>query len=293
MINIIQYKSLKKNAPHLVILGAIHGDEFCGTQAIDRIIQEFKDKQITLTHGNVTFIPICNPKAYEEKKRFIDRNLNRALFIKENPKAYEDFIDPILCPILETADYLLDLHSYASDGGPFAFIGTASQEEISYARHLGINHFVYGWADAYGKSDADPKFSWGTTEYARRFGAKAITVECGHHHNTDASDIGYQTIRHALDYLNMVEGAALPALSLKEQYFVQMHSVFFKEKEGEWLKPWQHYDHIAQGEVIAHYKDGEQIIAQEECYIILPKKNATIGKEWFYLGKRTECPKPD
>ena len=68
---------------HLVVLGAVHGDEHCGPVAIKRFIEALQLGEVELLEGAVSFVPVCNPKAYEQKRRFVERNLNRALYVKE------------------------------------------------------------------------------------------------------------------------------------------------------------------------------------------------------------------
>ncbi|MEM6603162.1 MAG: succinylglutamate desuccinylase/aspartoacylase family protein, partial [Pseudomonadota bacterium] len=287
MLTSYHYHTLT-DGPHLLITGAVHGNEPCGTEAIMRLISQIENKAINLQRGTLTLIPICNPEAYKQNKRFIDRNLNRSLYPKAEYIHYEDRIDPILCDYLTKADILLDLHSYASQGGAFGFMGHYSAEEIEYCLSLGIENFVYGWSDAFQNSDADPREAMGMTEYARSKGAIAVTIECGQHLNKDAPDIAYDTILHALSYCKMIENPIpLPKILHK---FVQMRDVFSKEKAGSFAQPWKHCDMFQKGDILAEYDDKTKIIAPYDGVIVLPKLSANIGKEWFYIGQMTECP---
>lgn len=293
MLTITRFESLIPG-PHLVVFGAVHGNETCGTEAIRRLMNELSDR-MALSKGTLTCVPICNPKAFEMGTRFYQRNLNRALYVKESPTHYEDFIDPVLCGLLDRADVLLDLHSYESQGGPFGFLGKTSAREIDYCRSLGIDNFVYGWSDAFGKVEADPRDNMGTVEYARSVGCMATTIECGQHRNKDAADIAYRTILHALRHLGMIspeDGENVEIQPIAHQRFVRMHSVFFKKKQGDTTREWKHYDTVAKNDILATYSDGEQIIAPEDGVIILPKLQANVGGEWFYFGVETDCPAP-
>lgn len=288
MIKSVRFDALE-TGPHLVVLGAVHGNEKCGTLAIERLIQELQDGSLSLLRGSLTCVPIANPRAYSENQRFCERNLNRALYIKETPQAYEDFIDPILCRILDQADVLIDLHSYASSGGAFCFLGNSSEQEISLCRHLGVSDFVYGWSDAFGKAQADPRDSMGTVEYVRSKGGIGTTVECGQHLNSDAPAIAYKVIRAGLAHLNLVDEDVTEQPS---QRFVQMHSVYFKDQAGLLENQWRHYDSVQAGQVLATYESGEAILAPSDGFIVLPKLDAPIGGEWFYFGIATHCPLP-
>ena len=55
--------------PRLLVLGAVHGNETCGSRAIERVLAEFDSGAIALQSGSVTFVPITNPLAYRNKQR--------------------------------------------------------------------------------------------------------------------------------------------------------------------------------------------------------------------------------
>ncbi len=286
MIKKVSFTALNEG-PNLLVLGAVHGNEYCGTTAINQVIEQFQSGDYELLRGSVTFIPICNPKAYELKQREVERNLNRHLYPKSVKKFYEDHIDPILCSELEKADYLLDLHSYQSQGGPFVFLSGADKIEEEFARSLGVDHFVCGWSEAFGsgteKTQESVNASMGTTEYARQFKAKAVTLECGHHHNDDNPDIGKKAIISALKHLSLIGGKPL-INSNNQQYCVRMSKVFYKEKPGSWTKTWQNFDKIEKGEDFIVYDDGTKICADQSGYLILPKSFAEVGQDWVYFG---------
>lgn len=273
----------------LVITGAVHGDEHCGTKAINRLIEAFDKEEIVLTSGKLILVPKCNPLAFERHTRFVDRNLNRYLFPKENPVHYEDYIDPILCGILNQADVLLDLHSYASPGGPFIFLSTNNDEEKLFARDIGIRDFVCGWAEAYGnnkKQDSD-KEGMGTTEYTRSQGGIAVTLECGQHLNEDAPDIGYEAALRALQHVGLTNKISQSQQDNEKntQRLVRMHDVFYRQEGATLAQEYRHFDPVSEGDVIA-YDSEKNAIYTASCdgYIVLPKHKAPIGSEWFYFG---------
>src|SRR5260221_13088285 len=67
------------SGPRLMITGAVHGNETCGTQAIGRVLNEIDSGALKIARGRVTFVPVTNPLAYARKDRIGDRNLNRNL----------------------------------------------------------------------------------------------------------------------------------------------------------------------------------------------------------------------
>src|SRR5262249_28973154 len=145
-----------------------------------------------------------------------------------------------------------------------------------------------GWAEAYAATGrkakaADENESVGTIEYARRFGATAIDIECGQHKDPKAPEVAYQAIRNALRYLGMTSETKLEA-STKKPPLVTMPHVYYREDEGKFPKSWKHLEKVKKGEPMAFRQDKSPIEAPDNGFIIMPKVNAPIGEEWFYFG---------
>ena len=114
--------------PRLIVTGAVHGNEVCGTQAIRRIAEEFDRGELVLQRGLLTLVPVCNPLAYALQRRHGDRNLNRALGPTDSPREYEDQLANWLCPLLASHDVLLDLHSFQGGGQAFVMVGPRNND---------------------------------------------------------------------------------------------------------------------------------------------------------------------
>jgi len=282
------------NGPHLVISGAVHGNEKCGTTAIDRLIRCIDDGRIAIISGTLTLIPISNPLAFQLNKRFIDRNLNRNMYPKEHPQAYEDYLDNELCAIFRKASHLLDLHSFTAPGEAFVFLGPPRKSEADFARALGVRNFAHGWQDSYkGKEKSgNPLESQGTTEYTRLSGALAVTLECGSHKDPEAVEVAFQAILNALEYLGLA--TIDPDLfdprpvSQGPEQVVRMTDVFYKEDEGRFAKPWKNMDFVKKGELLATFNSGKQIQAPEDGFVIMPVEHEKIGEEWFHFGVKSD-----
>src|SRR3982751_4691278 len=63
--------------PRLLVTGAVHGNETCGTRAITQLLEEIDSGALSIERGTVTFVPVTNPLAYSLKQRMGERNLNR------------------------------------------------------------------------------------------------------------------------------------------------------------------------------------------------------------------------
>lgn len=289
----------KETGEDFTVFGSVHGNEFCGAQALERILQNIKDGKIKIRSGNFTCVPIANPLAYKEKKRFIEHNLNRAFYARENKEitCQEHEYANVLAPLLQkTGGYFLDLHSYTAKGNAFAILGGEMSEKYKkFAKSLGVLRLIYGWGEVVklDKTNDDGRVGQGTVNYARlpENGMYAITLECGHHHNPDAADTGFQATLNILKLLDIAEiDEELFDLQVLEgeQYSIKLIDVQFKTKEGDFTKDWINMDAVQKGETIAIYTDGEKLTAPEDGFIVLPNRQVAINGEWFFFGVREE-----
>lgn len=301
----------------LIVLGAVHGNETCGTRAIERILPEFDSGALKIVRGSVTFVPVTNPMAYSKGQRAGDRNLNRNLRPTAEPQDYEDRIANALCPLLAEHEVLLDLHSFHTGGEPFAMIGppdntgplepfSHAAEEEALALRLGPRRIVEGWLDTYAAGvknrlrrsapseraqmlSTDPSYGVGTTEYMRTQGGYAITLECGQHQDPKAPEVGYRAIRATLAQLGLVDEAPPPARTDIE--FLRLAEVTDLHDKGDrFAKAWASYDLLKAGELIGTRADGSEVRAPADGFIVFPNPAALPGNEWFYFAQRSTRP---
>ncbi|MEQ1601844.1 MAG: succinylglutamate desuccinylase/aspartoacylase family protein [Methylophilaceae bacterium] len=300
----------------LIVLGAVHGNETCGTQAIFRVINEMETGLMPVVAGSVTFVPITNPLAYALKQRMGERNLNRNLNPNSQPGNYEDYVANWLCPLLAQHDVLLDLHSFHTPGKPFALIGPLNNtgtlepfqhaaEEESLVARLGVHLIVDGWLDTYSRGvtlrlankhgypnhaqlhNLDTKYGVGTTEYMRSQGGWAITLECGQHDDPEAPQVAYQAIHNTLAHLALIDYPAPKVVDgLKSLRILEV--IDKTSSEDNFSKAWKNFDVTYAGDLIGTRKDGTPVIAEHEAILLFPNPKAEAGNEWFYLAKLVE-----
>ena len=297
----------------LIVLGAVHGNETCGTRGIERVIAEIDAGSLVLRTGRVTFVPVTNPLAYAHQRRAGDRNLNRKLGPTDTPREFEDHVANWLCPLLAAHEVLLDLHSFTAPGVPFVFMGPkdnagpvepfdrAAREE-ALARRLGVGRAVDGWLTTYAGGvarrqahaakfpeaslDLDPRFGIGTTEYMRSIGGSALTLECGQHEDPAAPEVAYRAIVNTLAHLGVTDApdprpAAMECLSLSE-VTDRLHP------EDSFVQPWRSFDPVAEAQPIGTRHDGSAIVAPFAGFIVFPNPSAEPGHEWFYLARSSD-----
>ncbi len=305
LIKSISFRS-GRPGPALIVTGAVHGNETCGPRAIERVLQAFERGDLRLARGRVTFVPIVNAKAYAQGTREGDRNFNRDLSLKAVPQDYEDHLGNALCPLLAEHDVLLDIHSFLQDGDPFLFMGppdndgdlepfARATEERAFAACLGVERMLYGWLPAYegsvrriaelsgGSASGRVTFGVGTTEYMRRQGGYAVTLECGQHEDPKGPDVGERAIHNALQHLRLVEPVA-PVRPVTPTV-IRLAQAHIREAAGDtFAKPWRHLEPVKAGALIGTFARGEDLYAPEDGYIIFPYPDGAPLTEWIYFG---------
>jgi predicted deacylase len=305
----VSYTGLGKG-PRAIIMGATHGNEICGTKAIRRVMEEIDSGKLQIAAGSVTFVPIVNPLAYAQGTRSGDRNLNRALFPKEDPQDFEDQVANWLCPLLAQHDVLLDLHSFnAAHGEPFVMVGPVnndgplepfrhSEQERALARRLGVRRFVTGWMAAYGQGvqrrsrgsaaelETVLRYGVGTTEYMRSTGGYALTLECGQHADPAAPEVAYRAIMNTLAFLKIIDAPEPAPVPFEEMEALAMVVVHDKtDANDKFTRAWASFDPLIEGEQIGERADGTPVTAEFSGRILFPDANAGPNQEWYYLTR--------
>lgn len=311
----MQFKSINYTGlgqgPRLIITGAVHGNETCGTKAILRVMEEIDSGRLTVRAWCVTFVPVTNPLAYQLERRSGDRNLNRNLFPKDAPQDFEDQIANWLCPLLAQHDVLLDLHSFNAKSQPFAMVGPRNnagtlqpfrhaERERALARRLGVTRFVDGWLATYGdgvvrrmsgSAEAELatvlRYGVGTTEFMRSTGGYALTLECGQHADPAAPDVAYRAIMNTLAYLKVIDAPEPEPVALESMEYLSMVVVHDRlDAADQFSRTWSSFDPLKKGDLIGTRADGTPVTAEFDGKILFPDVNAQPNNEWYYMTRQ-------
>jgi uncharacterized protein len=301
----------------LIVLGAVHGNEICGTLGIAAVMKLLDEGSLQVLRGSVTFVPITNPLAYRLQQRNGDRNLNRNLAPTDQLNEFEDLIANWLCPLLAAHDVLLDLHSFQSGDRPFAMLGPQDNQdglerfahqtlEQNVALSVGVTRYVDGWLSTYDSgvkrrvaelatsrqsSDAranllntDSKYGVGTTEYMRSQGGCAVTLECGQHTAVSAPQVATQAILNVMAELELID-AAKPNKPSRPEVLSLYEVVDKVDAADEFSRSWLSFDRLRKGDLIGTRANGQTVVAPRDGFIVFPNAKSQAGQEWFYLAR--------
>lgn len=296
----------------LLVLGAVHGNETCGTRAIGQVIAQLDSGEIALRRGSISLVPVTNPLAYQLGQRTGERNLNRNLYPSAAPQDFEDRVANVLCPLIARHDVLLDLHSFNGAGEPFVMLGpqdntgtlepfALAAREQALALRLGPRRIVEGWLETYAEGvrrrmqrtsvanraqllSTDPRYGVGTTEYMRSQGGYGVTLECGQHDDPAAPEVARRAICNVLAHLQLVDAPALQATA--DVQLLRLTEVVDKlHADDRFTRSWASYDPVRRGQQIGLRHDGTPVQAAQDGYVVFPNAAAAAGNEWFYFAQ--------
>lgn len=264
----------KSKGETVLFLGNIHGDEICGYNAMNQIIDEIKKKKLTITKWKIIFIPTCNPLGLDKNQRQINVNLNRIIGLNSWFK-YEDKLNKEICTLIKNSNLFFDIHAFHTNWKEFVFV---DYENDGYNYLFGLANIKYKitWrADLYEDDN-----SCDTIKYWYENWKHWITVECWKKWTTRSNRIAYNFIKTVLGNLGIIN---YKSKQKKHTINIKMYHKQIKEKEWKLLKKYKNLDKVFLWEQIWEYIDWEKIICQQNWYILLPHQKARIWDEWFYL----------
>ena len=269
----------KKPGPTVVVMGTIHGNERVGAFVVDMLAEEMPDLNFT---GEIYLI-IGNPKAYAHNVRYMDSDLNR-LFgpdydeLKKIPvdeRNYEQSRALELGPILESADFLLDLHSTIRPSVPFCY---CEYNEL----HLDL---AFCMEPKYVVSPEIrlPDLISSTDNMVDRHGGIGITFESGWHQDDHADHKVLEKVKIFLQKVGMYDFAVRPIcegqphLAIYEQVICETDDFHFDNPDVS------NFDFLKEGFVLA-YDGGEEVRVKKDSYLVFPKTALNKGNIACYLA---------
>lgn len=280
-----------KPGPHVLITALTHGNEICGAQTLDWLYRHGVEPargKLTLSFANVGAYDRFDPlRPYES--RYVDEDLNRVWSPEvlgggrtsaELQRARE------LQPFVESADFLLDLHSMHLASAPLMLCGMQPRA-LALARRMGMpGHLV-----------RDPGHEAGRR--MRDYGAfddpgsarTALLIECGQHWDPASGEISLQAALRFLGALEAVHPAWLePHLKpLPARPQVEIHvsgPVTIATRDFHFVRDFQGLEIIPrQGTVIARDGGREVRTPYDRCVLIMPGRHLSPGLTAVRLGR--------
>ena len=279
--------------PHIVVMGLTHGNEICGAIAIDKLfradIRPRKGK-LTLAFNNVAAYLEFDAR-YPIASRYVDEDFNRlwSPATLDGPRRSSELERArALRPIVDAADYLLDLHSMQHATAPLMLAGLLPRSR-ELARRVGIPELIM--CDA-GHAAGPRMRDYGG--FADPASAKtALLIEAGQHWEKRAAEVATDVTLRFLVALGVVERDDVAALggpgfvaTSKQRVIEVTEAVTITGDRFEFAAPFMGLEVLdKKGSLIGH--DGEQEVRApyDNCVLIMPSRRLVRGQTAVRLGR--------
>ncbi|ATA56588.1 putative deacylase [Variovorax boronicumulans] len=271
-----------KPGPHVLVNALTHGNEICGMVAATHLL----DSGVRPKIGTLT-VSFANVEAYEAfdidrpyENRQLVHNLNRIW----SPELLDGTGDGPelrrareLRPVLDAADYVLDIHSTRAPVQPF-WVYPEFERNAGLAQAVGgpTVHLVMPVGAAPGT---------GVTAYGRHgepgIDGGAVVVECGQHFAQSAADLATDVSLRFLAHLGLVDPVPRVPVAARRFRLLEVHMV--TSDDFAFVRPVLGFETFDQGELIAVQAGREIRSPCDGCTIFMPTRAPVIGREGVYL----------
>lgn len=293
-----------KEGPTVIALAGIHGNEPTGIEAIRHVIEKLESKKENF-RGRFLGL-IGNIEALQQKKRFIDEDMNRIWFtsildkIRRTPiqdlktaerretKKLLEIIDPIIFDEQNKQPVVfVDLHSFSAESGLFV-ISTRDEENIELLAQLrvplifGIEKALHGTALKYVQNTGNIGFAFETGQHFSEnaednasAGILCLLVAAG---CISASNI--EDFTRYYDYLNRQTQSLPHKVEFLYKHIIEPEDNF-KMRPG-----FKNFDKVKKGQWLANDRHGK-ILAQRDGFVLMPLYQQQ-GEDGFFIVEESE-----
>jgi predicted deacylase len=270
--------------PHVLVNALTHGNEICGMVAATHLL----DAGVRPKIGTLT-VSFANVEAYEAfdidrpyENRQLVHNLNRIwskAMLDSAEQSPELRRARELRPVLDAADYVLDIHSTRAPVQPF-WVYPEFERNAGLALAVGspLVHLVMPVGAAPGT---------GVTGHGRHGEAGvdggAVVVECGQHFSQSAADLATDVTLRFLSHLGLTDPMPTTPDRAAARRFRLLEVHMVKTDGFAFVRPVLGFETFQKGELIAVDAGNEIHSPCDGCTIFMPTRAPVVGREGVYL----------
>jgi predicted deacylase len=279
--------------PNVLVTALTHGNEICGAIALDRLFRAGlrpRRGSLTLAFDNVAAYRNFNPRV-PAASRFVDEDFNR-LWAPETLDgrrlSNEMARARAIRPFVDTADFLLDIHSMQYATAPLMLAGILDRS-AALARQVGIPELIVcdkGHA-------AGPRMrdygGFGDAASAKT----ALLIEAGQHWRRDTADVATDVMLRFLVALGTVSNEdaapiAGPHFSAhpRQRLIEVTEAVTIVGDSFEFVDDFRGLEVLpTKGTLIGREGDREVRTPYDDCVLIMPSRRLVKGQTAVRLGR--------
>jgi len=277
--------------PHVLLTAVVHGNELCGAIALDFLFRE----NIRPQRGRMT-LAFCNVAAFlrfaadnPTASRFVDEDFNRVWSperLDGKQQSAELARARELRPLVDSADFLLDIHSMQQATAPLMMCGPLEKGR-RFARDVGVPELIVSdeghaagrrMRDYGGFGDpASPK--------------NALLIECGQHWEAVSADVAKQTALAFLVTLGVIDAAIparfkLPAKPAQQRVIEVTTAVTISGDQFVFADDYRGLEVIPKAGTEIGRDGGKPVrTPYDDCVLIMPSRRLSKGQTAVRLGR--------
>lgn len=263
--------------PHVMVNALTHGNEVCGAIAVKELLDLGvgpRRGRLTLAFANVDAYHRFNP-GNPDASRFVDQDFNRvwtaAILDDLTRDSSELRRARQMRPVIDTVDFLLDLHSMHERSAPLAVSGPLNKG-IAMARKLKTPSYII--------SDEGHPEGKRMRDYAG-FGdpdspKNALLIECGQHWEASAVKVARDVTARFLMMHGMIRTEDLPhdwfrRLPLASRVVRVTEPVVANSMDFRFVRNFTGLETFAEKDTIIAWRDGEAVkTPYPNCVLVMP-----------------------
>ena len=282
-----------REGPHVLVTALTHGNEICGAIALDRLLRSGlrpRRGRLTLAFDNVAAYRRFNPR-HPIASRFVDEDFNRLWdeATLDGPRRSAELERArALRPIVDAADFLLDLHSMQHKTAPLMLAGTLPRS-VELARRVGIPELIMcDKGHAAGRRMRD---YGGFGDSAG--GKTALLIESGQHWETRAAEVATDVMLRFLVALgSLTEAEARPLggpdfdAHPRQRVIEVTQAVTISGEEFEFAGDFYGLEILPEKGTLIGRDDGREVrTPYDDCVLIMPSRRLAKGHTAVRLGR--------
>jgi predicted deacylase len=281
----------ERPGPTVVVQALTHGNEVCGAIVLDRLLGSgFRPQRGTFVavFANVDAY-LAFDRAQPFASRCLDEDFNRlwSADVLDGPRRSRELARArALRPVIDAADYLLDLHSMTDACPPLALAGPR-RKGLALARRLGTPaHVVVDGGHAAGRRLRDYAF-FDDPEDERN----ALLVECGQHWERAAPDVAMLATVRFLALFGLADAAFVAERgadrALPPQRTIEVtHAITIGSDDFEFVRSARPLGVVPRaGTVLARDGATDILTPYDECVLVMPTRRPRRGETAVRLGR--------
>jgi predicted deacylase len=282
-----------QSGPHVLVTALTHGNEICGAIALDRLLRagvQPRQGKLTLAFDNVAAYREFDPR-YPIASRYVDEDFNRLWHpaTLDGPRQSVELERArTLRPIVDAADYLLDLHSMQYATAPLMLAGLLPRSR-ALAQRVGIPELIM--CDA--GHAAGPRMrdygGFGNPGSAKT----ALLIECGQHWEHRSAEVATDvTLRFLISLGVVAEDDVAPlggpdfAAHPRQRVIEVTDAVTISGERFDFTQDFRGLEVLPEkGTLIG--RDGEREVRTpyDNCVLIMPSRRLIRGQTAVRLGR--------